>query len=123
MISYVTLGVSNVADAANFYVDLLKDLGATKLIEMDRIVFVGKSMQAPMLAVCVPFNKQEPHPGNGNMLSISPGSKQEVDALYTKALELGATCDGEPGQRIPNRFYGAYIKDKDGNKVCFSHFG
>ncbi|EAZ97987.1 hypothetical protein MELB17_23810 [Marinobacter sp. ELB17] len=36
---------------------------------------------------------------------------------------MGASCGGEPGQRIPDQFYGAYVKDPDGNKVAFYHFG
>jgi predicted lactoylglutathione lyase len=61
--------------------------------------------------------------GNGNMLAIAPGSKEKCDEMYHKAITLGATCDGEPGQRIPDVFYGAYFRDLDGNKVVFNHFG
>ncbi len=39
--------------------------------------------------------------------------------MYAKALELGATDEGPPGERIPNVFYGAYVRDLDGNKLCF----
>ena len=46
-----------------------------------------------------------------------------MDKFYKKAIDLGATCDGEPGQRIPNQFYGAYVRDPDGNKLAFYHFG
>lgn len=123
MISYVTLGVSDLATAKSFYGELLAELGAKALLEMDRIAFFGQSMAKPMLAVCIPFNKEDPHPGNGNMVSISPGSKEAVQTLYHKAIALGATCDGAPGQRIDNVFYGAYVKDADGNKLCFCHFG
>ena len=49
--------------------------------------------------------------------AIAADSKPDVDALYKKALDLGATCDGEPGQRIPDMFYGAYVRDPDGNKL------
>ncbi|MCK7550668.1 VOC family protein [Marinobacter goseongensis] len=123
MIGYVTLGVSDMAKAKQFYSDLLGDLGAKILLDMERIAFIGKNMGSPMLAVCKPFNGEPNHPGNGNMLAIQPGSKEAVDAHYHKAIELGATCDGEPGQRIPNQFYGAYVKDPDGNKLAFFHFG
>lgn len=123
MISYVTIGCSSLEDAASFYENLLSDLGVKRLISMDRIIFLGKSNKEPMLAVCIPYNEEPAHPGNGTMISLSPGSKELVDSLYQKALSLGASCDGEPGQRIPNVFYGAYVRDKDGNKVCFSHFG
>lgn len=123
MISYITLGVSDLVAAKHFYSELLAEQGAKVLIDMDRISFIGKSMAAPMLAVCIPFNNAPAHPGNGNMVSFSPGSKAGVDALYHKAIALGASCDGAPGQRIVNVFYGAYVKDVDGNKLCFNHFG
>ena len=123
MIAYATLGASDLNASVAFYRDLFALIGAKELMKMDRIVFFGKSNKEPMLAVCIPYDKQAPTVGNGNMLAISPGSKALVDELYHKAIELGATCDGEPGQRIPNIFYGAYIRDLDGHKIAFSHFG
>jgi predicted lactoylglutathione lyase len=123
MIGYVTIGVSDMAKAKAFYSELLADLDAKVLLDMGRIAFIGKSMGSPMLAVCEPFNKEPNNPGNGNMVAIHPGSKEAVDSHYHKAIKLGATCDGEPGQRIPNQFYGAYVKDPDGNKLAFFHFG
>lgn len=56
------------------------------------------------------------------MIAISAGTKEAVDALYAKALTMGATDEGAPGQRLPT-FYGAYIRDLDGNKVCFYVMG
>jgi len=123
MIGYVTLGVSDLARAKAFYTDLLADMGAQVLIDMDRIAMIGKDMANPMLAVCIPYDEGEPHPGNGNMVAINPGSKEACDTLYQKALSLGGSCEGEPGQRIPDMFYGAYVRDLDGNKLCFFHFG
>ncbi|MBA6413470.1 VOC family protein [Parahaliea sp. F7430] len=119
MIGYVTIGVKDMDRAKAFYTELLADLGATLLIDMDRIAFIGKDMASPMLAVCRPFNEGDPAPGNGNMVAIDPGSKEKVDQLYNKAIELGASCEGKPGQRIPDMFYGAYIRDLDGNKLAF----
>ncbi|WP_303289928.1 VOC family protein [Marinobacter sp. SS5-14b] len=123
MIGYVTLGVSDMNKAKQFYSDLLGELGGKVLLDMERIAFIGKDMKSPMLAVCTPFNGEPNHPGNGNMVAIHPGSKEAVDKFYKKAIELGATCDGEPGQRIPNQFYGAYVRDPDGNKLAFFQFG
>jgi len=123
MIGYVTIGVSDMQRAKDFYTELLKEMGASVLIDMDRIAMIGKSMQEPMLAVCLPYDGEPNHPGNGNMVAITAGSKENVDALYRKAIELGASCDGEPGQRIPDMFYGAYVRDKDGNKLAFFFFG
>jgi len=123
MIGYVTIGVKDMEKAKAFYAALLEDLGAKVLVDMERIAFIGKSMEEPMLAVCIPYDQDAPHPGNGNMFAVDPGSKENVDKLYHKALELGATCDGEPGQRIPDMFYGAYVRDPDGNKMAFYRMG
>ena len=43
-----------------------------------------------------------------------------AEGHYKKAIELGATCAGEPGQRF-DFFYGGYVYDLDGNKLCFFH--
>ncbi|MEM6302052.1 MAG: VOC family protein [Pseudomonadota bacterium] len=123
MIGYVTIGVSDMERAKNFYSELLSDLGASLLMDVERIAFIGKSMAEPMIAVCIPYDEQENHSGNGTMVAISAGTKEVVDQLYAKAIELGATCDGEPGQRIPDMFYGAYVRDADNNKIAFYVFG
>jgi predicted lactoylglutathione lyase len=123
MLSYITIGVTNLEKSEAFYNELLAPLGAKTLIKMERIIFIGKSMKEPMLAICIPYNEEVQNSGNGNMLALAPGSKEKCDEMYTNDLALGATCDGEPGQRIPDVFYGAYFRDFDGNKIVFNHFG
>lgn len=123
MIGYVTIGVNDMERAKQFYTSLLEDLGASVLMDIGRLAMIGKSMQESMLAVCVPFNEDDPQPGNGNMVALNVGSKEAVDTYYQKAMALGATCEGEPGQRIPDMFYGAYVRDLDGNKLAFFQFG
>jgi len=119
MIGYTTLGVNDLDAAKKFYTELFD---AEILVDAGRIVMIGKAMGEPMISVCTPYNEQDPHPGNGVMVAFPGGSKEGTAALYNKAIALGATCDGEPGQRVPNRFYGAYVKDPDGNKLCFFDF-
>jgi predicted lactoylglutathione lyase len=57
------------------------------------------------------------------MVAIRAGSRAACDELYAKAIILGATCDGPPGERMPDFFYGAYVRDPDGNKLCFCQMG
>jgi predicted lactoylglutathione lyase len=109
--------------AKAFYTELLSDLGASLLMDMDRIAFIGTGMDAPMLSICVPYDESDPQPGNGNMVAITAPSKEKADELYHKAISMGASSEGEPGQRIPDMFYGAYIRDPDGNKLAFYVFG
>ena len=119
MLAYTTIGTSDMDRAVAFYDALLAELGAKQLFGMDRIKFYGKSTDEPMLALCIPYDEEPHEPGNGWMVAIPGGSKEGVDKLYAKALELGATDEGKPGDRIPNVFYGAYVRDLDGNKLCF----
>lgn len=123
MISYTTIGVTDLDKSEAFYNQLLAPMGVKTLIKMDRIIFFGKTKNEPMLAICIPYNKEEQHCGNGNMLAIAPGSKEKCDEMYHKAIALGATCEGKPGQRIEDVFYGAYFRDFDNNKIVFNHFG
>lgn len=118
MLRYATIGVSDIDRACEFYDALFAELGGKQLFGQDRIKFYGTGPEAPMLAVCIPYDEEAPTPGNGNMIAIPAGGPEGVDALYAKAIALGATDEGAPGQRLPV-FYGAYVRDADGNKLCF----
>ena len=41
---------------------------------------------------------------------------EKVDALYKKAIELGASDEGPPGPRWQG-FYAGYFRDLEGNKL------
>jgi len=123
MIGYTTIGVHNIENAKKFYCDLFADHGGKIVIDAGRIAFVGTEKKGAMLAVCEPYDKGDPVPGNGVMVAFGMDEKSQIDAIHARAVELGATCDGAPGQRIPDRFYGAYVHDPDGNKLCFYLFG
>ncbi len=118
MIGYVTIGTSDMDRALKFYDGLLAEVGAKQLFGQDRIKFYGTGPGAPMLAVCIPYDQKAQNPGNGNMVAIPGGSREGVDKLYARAIELGATDEGPPGERLPV-FYGASVRDLDGNKICF----
>lgn len=118
MIGYVTIGTSDMARATAFYDALLAEIGGKQLFGQDRIKFYGTRPGTAMLAVCTPYDGQAPSVGNGVMVSIDAGDRATVDKLYARARELGAADEGEPGERLPI-FYGAYVRDPDGNKLCF----
>lgn len=122
MIAYTTIGTSDVERAKAFYLAVLEDMGVTVFIDIGRLAALGTPTGGPMLAVCTPYNGEPADPGNGNMVAITPGSRELVDKLHAKALALGATDEGAPGQRMEG-FYGGYFRDLDGNKICFCHFG
>jgi catechol 2,3-dioxygenase-like lactoylglutathione lyase family enzyme len=122
MIAYTTIGTADIEKAKAFYLALLEDMGVSIFMDIGRLALLGAPDGGAMLALCTPYNEDAPAPGNGNMVALSPGSTELVDKLHAKALELGGTDEGAPGQRMDG-FYGAYIRDIDGNKICFCHFG
>ncbi len=122
MLGYTTIGTNDMERAVAFYDALLAEIDVRQLFGMDRIKFYGTSPNEPMIALCIPYDEQPQERGNGWMIAISAGSKENVQKLYAKAIELGATDEGPPGDRIPDVFYGGYVRDLDGNKICFAEY-
>jgi predicted lactoylglutathione lyase len=50
------------------------------------------------------------------MVALAMDSREKVDALYARAIELGAADEGAPGPR-GDGFYAGYFRDLDGNKL------
>ena len=61
----------------------------------------------------------------GVMAGISVGSRELVDRMHQKALELGGSDEGAPGLRAEggDGFYAAYFRDLDGNKLDLFCYG
>ena len=118
MIGYVTVGTNDLERSKQFYDNLFEELGARSFFANERIVFWTVKDGASSFAIAKPYDEKEASVGNGNMVAIHVNSREQVDAIYAKAMELGATDEGPPGERMPT-FYGAYIRDLDGNKLVF----
>ncbi len=116
MIGYVTLGTHDLARAAAFYDALLEDIGARRLMDLGRGLVWGVSWDKPSLGVVTPFDGNPATMGNGVMVALVVDSRDKVDRLYRKALELGATDEGAAGPR-GDGFYAGYFRDLDGNKL------
>ena len=120
MIGYVTIGTKDMERAKAFWSGVLEPLGASVIMDTGRLAMIGTGMDAPMLAVCLPHNEEDPSPGNGNMVALRADSRENVAELHARAMNLGASDEGPPGQRTP-AFYGGYFRDPDGNKAVFFH--
>ncbi|MEM7739488.1 MAG: VOC family protein [Pseudomonadota bacterium] len=118
MLAYVTIGTNDLDKARAFYSVLMKELGAKPVIENERSTIWSKAPGQPMIMLCTPADGQAATFGNGTMFTLQCDSKESVEKLYAMALELGGTCEGEPGIRA-ERFYLAYARDLDGNKLAF----
>ncbi len=116
-LGYVTLGTNDLEKAAAFYDALLGSVGHTRIFQDENgFIAWGTTLEEPAFAITPPFDGNPATVGNGVMAAISMESKEAVDAFHAKALELGATDEGAPGQRIEG-FYAGYFRDLDGNKL------
>ena len=127
MIGYVVLGSNDLDRARDFYDRLMPVIGAQRMFEFgDNFTMYGTGMGKPGLAVAKPYDGGQATAGNGNMAAIALDTRGKVDALYAKAIELGASCEGPPGvcgEEGDQAFYGAYFRDLDGNKLAAFRIG
>jgi catechol 2,3-dioxygenase-like lactoylglutathione lyase family enzyme len=127
MIGYITLGTNDLERGRTFYDALLSEMGVKRLMEFGEVGSGwAASLDQPMLCIFKPYDGQPATVGNGVMAGISAGSREAVDRLHKKALELGGADEGKPGLRENiggDGFYAAYFRDLDGNKLdvfCYS---
>ncbi len=122
MIGYVTLGTNDLEKASAFYDELLTTIGGKRFMEMGSFIAWNNSDGGPGLSLTTPFNEKPATVGNGCMVAIQAKSKEEVDALHAKALELGGEDEGAVGYR-GDTFYTGYFRDLDGNKLNVFYIG
>lgn len=124
MIGYTTLGTNDYERAIGFYDALLAELNGKQMMNDGRICIWTNGSMEGMLAVVKPYDEKEATVGNGVMVALNAGTKEKVDEIYAKAIELGATDEGEAGPRGDGgMFYGGYFRDLDGNKLVAYCFG
>jgi predicted lactoylglutathione lyase len=54
---------------------------------------------------------------------LAANSRDQVDRVYRKAIELGGKDEGPVGPRGEGGYYAAYFRDLDGNKVSVFYEG
>jgi catechol 2,3-dioxygenase-like lactoylglutathione lyase family enzyme len=121
MFSHITVGSNDIARARAFYDGVGKPLGLV-LHKASSEAGLGYSRQdgRPQLWIVRPLDKQAATVGNGITIGLEADTRPAVDAAYAAAMANGGKDEGKPGLRThyhPN-YYGAYVRDPDGNKVC-----
>jgi len=123
MLAYATLGTRDMHRAAGFYDEVLGVLGAKRFMEEpDYFIAWATSQDGAGLGITYPFDKQAATVGNGTMVALGAANREQVDAVYNKAIAMGGSDEGAPGQRSPG-FYAAYFRDLDGNKLNCCYMG
>ncbi|MBV8393304.1 MAG: VOC family protein [Alphaproteobacteria bacterium] len=120
MFSHVTVGSNDVARAKTFYDAATGPLGLVRKADYPEAAGYGRPDGRPQLWVLSPADKKAATVGNGITIGLEAGTRAAVDAAYKAAMAAGGKDEGKPGIRKhyhPN-YYGAYVRDPDGNKVC-----
>ncbi len=121
MFSHIYIGTRDFDRALAFYRPLLALLGATERFCDATKPWAGWQSNPgprPLLVLGHPF-AGEHQPGNGQMVALLAASRAQVDEAHRLALSLGGRCEGPPGLRpqYHANYYGAYVRDPDGNKL------
>ena len=124
-LNYVMIGSNNVPAAREYFDAILPLIGGVVFADYMPHAFCYALKGGGRIWVATPFDKAPAVVGNGTMVGLLCVSEAEVQAVHAVALAKGATNEGDPGPR-PNYgpdFYGAYVRDLDGNKMSFVYFG
>ncbi len=119
IMSHVSIGVSDYPAAKAFYTEVLATVGAKVMMDIEEVGAIAFGKFFAEFWVQVPHDGQAPSAGNGSHFAFFAPNKAAVDAFWAKAIELGASPDGEPGPRphYGEAYYGCFLRDADGNKI------
>jgi catechol 2,3-dioxygenase-like lactoylglutathione lyase family enzyme len=123
LFSHVFTSVSDFDRAYAFYASLMRALELEPRFHDSAKPWAGWQCPGgarPLFVIGRP-NDGRPHaPGNGQMIAFSAKSREMVRNAYEVALSHGAQSEGPPGLRpqYHANYYGAYLRDPDGNKIC-----
>ena len=130
MFSHVTVGTLDLERAGRFYDAVLAPLGLKRRVvtpDGGPAALCWQTAQAPLPRFYVynPFNGEPATVGNGGMVAFEAPSKEAVNSAYAGGLAQGGGDEGAPGPRphYGDGYYGAYLRDPDGNKVHIVHRG
>ncbi len=114
--NYFVVGTNDMDASKAFYSALFAQSGLQSMSPSDRMTYwLGEDFA---FAAAIPFDTNPATNGNGSMVGFCVGTNEDVTRMHALAIELGGTCEGLPNQRGPR--FSAYVRDLDGNKLCFS---
>jgi catechol 2,3-dioxygenase-like lactoylglutathione lyase family enzyme len=120
-IGYVTIGALDSEKSGTFYDAVLGAIGYKRAFADGGWIGYGpRGSDEQNVFVCPPFDGKPARAGNGIMIAFSAKSQDEVKAAHAAGLTNGGSDEGAPGFRPPEKqtWYGAYLRDPTGNKVC-----
>jgi catechol 2,3-dioxygenase-like lactoylglutathione lyase family enzyme len=118
MIDHVSIAVSDLGRALQFYEAVLGTIGYAPIDVRGSTVGFGKKYSEFWLNARPEMAPIPPR--SGAHICLRARSTAEVDAFHAAALSAGGSSDGAPGLRPHDGargYYAAFIRDLDGNRV------
>ncbi|MDF2371603.1 MAG: VOC family protein [Rhizobiaceae bacterium] len=121
MLSGVCIGTNDIEAAGEFYDAVLATIGMTCVLsEPTERGYAGPDGRITLFVV-TPFDEQPASSGNGTQIMFYAPNSDGVEAFHGTAMTCGGTDEGAPGPRHYHpAYYGAYVRDLDGNKLNIS---
>lgn len=126
MFSHATLGTNDFPRAMAFYDALLAPLGLARFHTREcetgkaEAGYAANPEATPQFWLMRPIDGRPATAGNGATLAFEAPDRATVRAVHAAGLAHGGAEEGSPGLRPQYHadFYGAYLRDPDGNKLC-----
>jgi catechol 2,3-dioxygenase-like lactoylglutathione lyase family enzyme len=118
MIDHISIAVRDIKRAEAFYTTVLGSLGLTKLREWPDAA-IGYGKKYPEFWINRRSEMAPVAQNSGVHICLRAVSADAVDAFHAAALAGGGTSDGAPGPRAEynDRYYAAFVRDPDGNRI------
>jgi len=117
MLSGVCFGSNDLIKSGQFYDAVLRTIGLQRLFENKLEIGYGQANQTPSFWILKPYNQQATSFGNGTQVMFVANSTTAVNNFFATAIQHGGQDEGQPGPRnYRPGYYGAYVRDLDGNK-------
>ena len=119
ILSHVSLGTNQFAQAVAFYDQVLAALNIGRVLDLSEHQAVAYGRAYPEFWIQSPINGQPAQTANGTHVAFLAETPAQVDAFYAAAIAAGATDDGAPGGRphYGPEYYGCFVRDLDGHKI------
>jgi len=116
------IGTNDLEKAKSFYDTLLGTLGVPPgRVDRHRVFY---RTPTGIFSVSLPIDGKPATHANGGTIGFSASSTEQADAWHAAGIANGGkTCEEPPGVRegATGKFYLAYLRDPDGNKLCALH--
>lgn len=117
MIDHISIPVRDLAASAAFYDRVLEPLGMKRKAERPRTIGFGRKYPEFWLNARPGIDRVPDD--TGHHIGLRARTTEAVDEFHRIAVSEGGRCDGPPGPRDGEMttYYGAFIRDLDGNKI------